>query len=79
MIDRNRPVPPYRQLAAIIRSQVESGELAPGSRLPSITALAAQYGVAQITVQKALALLKDEGLVTGVGGYGTFISEKPPR
>jgi DNA-binding GntR family transcriptional regulator len=66
---------PYQQLAAIIRGKVESGELPCGSRLPSITALAQEYGVAQITVQKALAVLKEEGLVTGIQGYGTFISE----
>jgi DNA-binding GntR family transcriptional regulator len=75
MINRDRPVPPYRQLADIIRAKIESGELAPGARLPSITALAAQYEVAQITVQKALTLLKAEGLVVGVAGYGTFVAE----
>jgi GntR family transcriptional regulator len=75
MINRDRPVPPYRQLAAIIRGRIESGELAAGSRLPSIMALAGEYGVAQITVQKALTLLKDEGLVVGVAGYGTFVAE----
>ncbi len=76
MINRDRPVPPYRQLADIVRGRIESGELGPGSRLPSITALAAQYEVAQITVQKALTLLKDEGLVVGVAGYGTFVAEE---
>jgi DNA-binding GntR family transcriptional regulator len=75
VIDRGRPMAPYQQLAAIIRGKVESGELPRGSRLPSITALAAEYEVAQITVQKALGVLKDEGLITGIQGYGTFISE----
>jgi DNA-binding GntR family transcriptional regulator len=75
MIDRDRPVPPYQQLASIIREQVRTGELARGQRLPSVMKLAEQYGVAQITVQKALRILKDEGLVVGVGGYGTFVAE----
>jgi GntR family transcriptional regulator len=75
VINRDRPVPPYRQLADIIRGRIGSGELAPGTRMPSITALAAQYEVAQITVQKALQLLKNEGLVVGVAGYGTFVAE----
>lgn len=78
MINRDRPVPPYRQLAAIIRGRVQSGELAPGARLPAILAMAAEYQVSVPTVRKALALLKDEGLVTGVGGYGTFVSEELP-
>lgn len=75
MISRDRPVPPYLQLAAIIRAGARSGELPPGSRLPSILALAARYEVSVPTVRKALQVLKDEGLVTGVAGYGTFISE----
>jgi len=76
VITRGTPVPPYRQLAAIIRGQIESGELAPGQQLPSVVALAAEYEVSTPTVKKALSLLKDESLVTGVAGYGTFVAEK---
>jgi len=76
VIIRGTPVPPYRQLAAIIRGQIESGELAPGQQLPSVIALAAEYQVSTPTVKKALGLLKAEGLVTGVAGYGTFVAEK---
>lgn len=69
-------MPPYRQLAGILRDKISSGELAPGSRLPSILELGDQYQVATPTVRKALALLKDEGLIVGVGGYGTFVRER---
>jgi DNA-binding GntR family transcriptional regulator len=79
MIDRSRPMPPYLQLAAILREKINSGELARGTRLPSVLGLADEYGVAQVTVQKALALLKAEGLVVAYAGYGTFVSEEPPR
>lgn len=75
MISRDRPVPPYRQLAAIIRGRITSGELPRGSRLPSILAMSGEYQVSVPTVRKALTLLKDEGLVVGVGGYGTFVAE----
>jgi GntR family transcriptional regulator len=78
VISRDTPVPPYRQLAGILRDQIASGELAPGERLPTILELGAEYGVATPTVRKALAVLKDEGLVVGVGGYGTFVAEAPP-
>jgi DNA-binding GntR family transcriptional regulator len=76
VITRGTPVPPYRQLAAIIRGQIESGELASGQQLPSVVALAAEYEVSTPTAKKALTLLKSEGLVTGVAGYGTFVAEK---
>ena|SRR5215469_8076706 len=75
VITRGTPVPPYRQLASIIRRQIESGELAPGKQLPSLVKLAEEYDVAVPTVRKAITLLKDEGLITGVAGYGTFVAE----
>lgn len=73
MIDRGGPVPPYRQLAGILRDRIESGDLPPGSALPSISKLAAEHGMSEFTVKKAIRVLKDEGLVEGVAGYGTFI------
>jgi GntR family transcriptional regulator len=63
-------------LAAIIRGQIESGDLAPGQQLPSIVTLAADYEIAVPTVRKAISLLKAEGLITGVAGYGTFVAER---
>ncbi len=76
MIRRDTPVPPYLQLAAIIRSRAESGELAPGTRLPSILAMAGEYGVSVPTVRKALDVLKAEGVVVSTPGYGTFVAER---
>jgi DNA-binding GntR family transcriptional regulator len=76
VITRGTPVPPYRQLAAIIRGQITSGELAPGQQLPSVVSLAESYEIAVPTVRKAITLLKAEGLVTGVAGYGTFVAER---
>lgn len=77
VIDRTLPVPPSQQLAAILRSQIESGELAPRMRLPSILDLAAQYELAGVTVRKALDILKDEGLLVAVSGMGTFVADRP--
>jgi GntR family transcriptional regulator len=76
MISRDAPQPPYEQLAAIIRGQVESGELKPGDRVPPILDLAATYGVSASTVRKAVRVLKDEGLITGRAGWGMFVAEK---
>jgi GntR family transcriptional regulator len=74
VIMRGTPVPPYLQLAALIRGQIESGELAPGQQLPSALTLAGTYQVSAPTVKKALGVLKDEGLIMGVAGYGTFVA-----
>jgi GntR family transcriptional regulator len=74
MIQREGPVAPWRQLAALLRERIESGELAPGARLPSITSLAQEYDLAVTTVQKAVAALKDDGLIV-TSPMGTFVSE----
>jgi DNA-binding GntR family transcriptional regulator len=76
VVQRGVPEPPSRQLAAIIRAQIESGELPPGSQLPSIVKLAEKYELASATVNKAIRLLKSEGLVFGVSGHGTFVAER---
>lgn len=75
MIQRGTRVPPYRQLADLLRAQIESGELAPGAKLPSILDLGAAYEVGSVTVRKALALLKSEGLIVTEPGWGTFVAE----
>ncbi len=54
--------PLYVQLAAVLRGQIERGELS--GRLPSVKSLQQQYGVAQGTAERAFALLRSEGLVT---------------
>ncbi len=69
-IDHDSAVPPYRQLAGILRDQIQSGELAPGAAVPSVKRLRQEYGVAETTARKAVALLRDEGLVETVMGWG---------
>jgi GntR family transcriptional regulator len=74
MIQREGPVAPWRQLAALLRGRIEAGELPPGARLPSIVSLAQEYGLAVTTVQKAVGALKDDGLIV-TSPMGTFVSE----
>ena len=72
-IDTDSPVPPYRQVAAFLRGQIERGELPPGRRLPSIADLVQEYGIARTTAGKALRLLVDEGLAEVSPGMGTYV------
>jgi GntR family transcriptional regulator len=69
--------PPYLQLAAALRARIESGDLRPGDALPSINRLAQETGYAKTTVQKAIQVLKDEGLVRGVHGWGVLVLDQP--
>jgi len=72
-IDAESPVPPYRQVAAFLRDQIERGDLAPGRRLPSIADLVQTYGIARTTAAKALRVLIDEGLAEVSPGMGTYV------
>ena len=73
-IERTAPEPLYRQLAAIIRSRIESGEYPERTAIPPLTQLETDFGVSKITVRKAVDLLKEEGVLTGVSGRGTFVA-----
>lgn len=73
MVDHGSPVAPYRQIAAVLRGRIESGEYRPGRRLPSINDLMQQYGVAHLTANKALRLLAAEGLAELSPGMGFFV------
>jgi len=73
VVERGTAVPPSRQIADTIRGRIASGEYAHGGMLPSIMALAEEFGVTTNTVRKALGILRDEGLIESVPGYGTFV------
>jgi len=79
MIDPRRDRALYRQLADLLREQITSGELTPGSPLPSETTLAQTHGLARPAVRQAIALLRAEGLVTTSRGYGTRVREQVER
>ena len=77
MVNRSSATPPWEQLAAILRGRIESGELQPGDRIPSVVSLAQEYELAAGTVRKALGQLQREGLIESRVGWGTFVREKP--
>ena len=66
-------LPVYRQIADHIRSEIESGELPPGSRLPPIRTLASDLGVNRDTEGLAYEELASAGLLESVVGRGTFV------
>ena len=67
------PVPLYVQAADRIAAQIASGELVKDQRLPSERDLAGQWGIAYLTVRRAMRELRERGLVTSVPGKGTYV------
>ncbi len=67
-------VPPHRQIAAWLRTRIEAGEFRPGEDpLPSEKDLVDLFGVARDTARRAIAVLRDEGLVETVPQRGTYV------
>jgi GntR family transcriptional regulator len=75
-IDHEGDVPVYIQLADILRARIESGELAPRRPVPSKRTLMQDYGVAGGTIDKAIGILRGEGLVRTVAGRGIYVTER---
>ena len=73
IIDREGPVPPYRQIADDLRRKIQDGTIPPGRRIPSMVEMEQEYEVARDTLRKATQVLKDEGLVETVNGMGIFV------
>ena len=68
-------VPVYRQLAALIRERIESGDLASGFPVPSESQLIGEFGISRDTVRRAMAVLRDEGLIVTTAGKGSYVRE----
>ncbi|MCU0480412.1 MAG: PLP-dependent aminotransferase family protein [Anaerolineae bacterium] len=75
-LDRDGEEPIYRQLIRTIRSQIESGELPSGTRLPASRDLARQLNISRISVVNAYAELRAEGFLSAHAGRGTFVSKE---
>ncbi len=72
-LDRSGPVPLYYQIARRMQSAIESGELAPGSRIENEIALAARLGISRPTIRRAIQELVDQGLLVRRRGVGTQV------
>lgn len=66
-----------RKLAERLRSEVERGERAPGSKLPSYRDLARELGLSINTVRESLRTLEQQGIVSIEHGRGAFVAENP--
>jgi DNA-binding GntR family transcriptional regulator len=64
----------YVRIAAAVRRQITSGDLAAGQPVPSITVLVQEHGVARQTAAKALRMLETEGLLRRIPGLGYYVT-----
>ncbi len=78
-LDPDDPRPPYLQVAVLLKAAIATGQLKPGERLASGNEMAKTYGVARQTIQQALRVLRDDGLIVSRQGSGTFVRARMER
>jgi len=75
VVDKNNPLPRYVQAKLIIQRRIRAGKYRPGERIPSERDLAAELRVSQMTMNRALILLEQEGWLHREHGKGTYVPE----
>ncbi|MEU1889125.1 GntR family transcriptional regulator [Micromonospora rifamycinica] len=65
--------PRYRTIADELRTRIQSGVIPPGSLLPAESALTVEFQTSRGTIRKAIAALRDEGLLLTEHGRGTYV------
>ena len=75
-IDLSSDEPIYLQIRSQVVHGVATGELRAGDALPSVRSLATDLGVNMHTVNKAYAVLRDEGYVAMRRGRGVMVADR---
>ncbi|WP_328321816.1 winged helix-turn-helix domain-containing protein [Kribbella sp. NBC_00382] len=73
-LNSSSPAATYIKVADAIRDAIRTGELAPGQQLPAGPKLAQEFGVALMTVRRAIDSLRAEGLLHSTHGVGVFVA-----
>src|SRR5712691_2228269 len=67
------PQPRYLTLAKSLAAEIGRGAVVPGDRLPGERELCRSFGVSRVTVRRALAELRDQGMIEPDGPRGWFV------
>jgi GntR family histidine utilization transcriptional repressor len=68
--------PAYLTIKQHVLERVQSGALKPGDAIPGEEALAREFGVSRMTVNRAMRELSDEQVVDRIQGAGTFVAQQ---
>jgi DNA-binding GntR family transcriptional regulator len=74
VIEPDGPVPIYLQLVEILAERIERGEWPPNRPIPSELQLVQEFGIARGTARRAVAVLRERGLVFTVPQRGTYVA-----
>ena len=75
---RKNPVPPaYQRVKSFVLERIQNGYWKVGDAIPGEEALARDFGVSRMTVNRAIRELSDEQIVERIQGSGSFAGELP--
>ncbi|MEV5873694.1 GntR family transcriptional regulator [Streptomyces sp. NPDC052101] len=74
MIEFDPTRPKWVQIADVLRERITTGEYAPRTLISEVR-LEQEFGVARITVRKATAALREDGLIITTPGMGSFVAD----
>lgn len=75
-LDTTTGVPLYQQIFVLLRTQIQSGDLAPGQHVMGEAEVCGAFGVSRITARRALNELALAGLVERTRGRGTMVTAR---
>lgn len=75
-LNPHAPIPLYFQLSELIYTKIQTGEYAPGARIPSEHRLAAMFNIGRPTARQATERLVRKGVLVRRRGSGTFVLER---
>jgi GntR family transcriptional regulator len=75
-VDPIAPVPPYRQIAEILRQRISSGQYRADARIPTESELVEEFEVARTTARRAVSVLREEGLIYTVPARGSYVARR---
>jgi GntR family transcriptional regulator/MocR family aminotransferase len=77
-LERGTTEPMYRQVLRLVQQAILTGQLAPGTKLPSSRTLAEDLDMARNTVLRVYDQLTAEGYVLSTTGSGTYVADTRP-
>ena len=72
------PHAPYMTVLDALAAEIKAGKLKPGEKIPSDAELVQRFGVARMTARRAVAVLRERGLVRTEWGRGTYVVDPEP-
>lgn len=72
-------LPAYQTIKRHVLSRIQDGTWREGDAIPTEEALAREFGVSRMTVNRAIRELSDEQIVERVQGSGTFVAQQKYR